>query len=68
MIGIIVANLVYTYSMAFIDKYNKHIKSITPLSQREFTSLFDDFQQLSGKKYFEDFEKQYNIWQEKKNV
>ena len=32
MIGIIVANLVYTYSIAFIDKYNKHMYGIIKLT------------------------------------
>lgn len=46
------------------EKYDKHKKAITNLSQKEFADLFDKFQKNSIKKYQEDFEKQYKIWQE----
>lgn len=48
--------------------YNKHKKSITNSSKQEFGTLFDKFQKLSSKQYFEDFNKEYNNWLEKKNV
>lgn len=45
------------------SKYNTHIKSISNNSQKEFSELFEDFQKISGKKYFENFKKEYEKWQ-----
>ena len=50
------------------NKYNKHKNAITNSSKQEFLTLFDKFQKLSGKKYFNNFSKEYNTWLEKKNV
>ena len=45
------------------ENYDTHINSISENSQREFSELFDDYQKLSGKRYKEDFTKEYNDWQ-----
>lgn len=46
------------------DKYTNHKNNITNNTLREFSELFDDFQKSSGKKYQQDFEKEYTKWQE----
>lgn len=46
--------------------YNKHKKAITPNTQREFSTLFSDFQKDSIKEYQENFNKEYIYWQENK--
>lgn len=48
------------------QKYDNHMKSISSNSQKEFSELFNDFQKLSGKKYYENFEKEYINWQKNK--
>lgn len=45
-------------------EYNTHMSAITNNTQREFSKLLSDFQKTSGKKYQQDFEKQYMKWQE----
>jgi hypothetical protein len=44
------------------DKYNHHINTISNNSQKEFIEIFDEFQKTSGKKYMENFEKEYSNW------
>ena len=46
----------------YSDKYNKHQKCISNFSKQEFSKLFDKFQKLSTKKYFNNFNKEYVIW------
>lgn len=50
------------------NKYNTHKKAITHNTQKEFSELFDDFQKLCIKKYQQDFEKEYALWQEQKSI
>lgn len=46
------------------NKYDTHIKNISNNTQKEFSELLDDFQKSSGKKYQQNFEKEYTKWQE----
>lgn len=45
------------------DKYNSHMRKITPASNREFAELFSDYQSYTGEQYKLNFNKQYNNWQ-----
>jgi len=45
------------------EKYDRHMSAINNNSQKEFTEIFDDFQKTSGKKYMENYDKQYTNWQ-----
>ena len=46
------------------QKYNTHKKCISNYSQQEFSQIFDKHQRLSSKKYINNFNKEYNIWQQ----
>lgn len=46
-----------------IEKYAHHITTISSNSQKEFSTLFDKHQRLSGKKYLNNFTKEYLNWQ-----
>lgn len=45
-------------------KYTTHQKAISNNSRREFATLLEDFQKSSGKRYQQNFEKEYAKWQE----
>lgn len=45
--------------------YRKHMQAINNNSQQEFSEMFNKFQKLSSKQYFQDFEKEYTIWQKR---
>lgn len=46
------------------EKYEYHMDKITDKSRAEFSKKFDKFQKNESKKYFEDYTKEYNSWQE----
>lgn len=45
------------------NKYSTHMKSITSNTQKEFATLFEEFQKSSTKAYYLNFEKEYDNWQ-----
>jgi len=49
-------------------KYDLHMKSISNNTQKEFSKLFDKFQKSSSQKYFQNFTKEYNCWQEHRSL
>jgi len=48
---------------ANMEKYNKHKKSITNESQKEFNILFDKFSKEASEKYKTNYNKEYINWQ-----
>lgn len=45
------------------EKYDRHMNAISKNSQKEFNEIFEDFQKSSGKKYMQNYTKEYNNWQ-----
>lgn len=46
------------------DKYDNHMAKITDKSKSEFSDKFDKFQKTEAQKYFIDYTKEYNLWQD----